>query len=362
MTHVLGEIETLKRIKSELKSNGITRFNSVGSMTEFLKSYSSEREELIGKTREQVEADIAELLHKSEQLRVRLAQITQAETERIAVEIEQLDRKVAGLERAIAKEAFLIQVSALFQQWAAQLQLLSLKWGRKRRIANKIGPTKRELKQCTTLRDKWIQNKEEEIQERCGHQLNELDHTKEVIDQLALLISGAIGENKVVKALKTLSDENTLINDYSLSFKKPIRRKSEGDRIFSIQIDHLLITRAGLFIIETKNWSKDSVDNYDLRSPVEQIQRSSYALFVLLNGKPRRGNFWLKRHHWGKRKVPIRNVIAVTGYKPNETFNHVAIKADTELVNYISYFNPVFSKEEVNEISAYLERLYSDNL
>jgi hypothetical protein len=43
MTIVLGEIETLKRLKSELKENGIDRFDSVGSINAFLKSYQSER-------------------------------------------------------------------------------------------------------------------------------------------------------------------------------------------------------------------------------------------------------------------------------------------------------------------------------
>jgi len=329
-------------------------------MNEFLKSYSSEREELLRETRVQVEADIADLLRKSEQLRIKLGQIEQAETKRIAEKIERLDFKVEELEKAIARESFLNQVSGIFQQWYAQLQLLFLKWGKKSLIAKKTWATKRELKQSTTKREKWIQNKEKEIQKRCGSQLNELDHTKEVVDQLALLIPGAIGENKVVNALKALSDENTLINDYSLSFKQPIHRKSKSDRIFSIQVDHLLITRAGVFIIETKNWSKDSVENQDLRSPVDQVQRSGYALFILLNGKSRKGNFWLKRHHWGKRKVPVRNVIAMTGHKPKQTFNHVAIKAHTELANYITYFEPVFSQEEVQEISAYLERLHFD--
>ena len=31
--------------------------------------------------------------------------------------------------------------------------------------------------------------------------------------------------------------------------------KTEKDRIFSIQIDHLLLSNSGIFIIETKNWS-----------------------------------------------------------------------------------------------------------
>jgi len=176
------------------------------------------------------------LLHKSEQLQEELETITQAETERIAQKIKGLEKKVAALEIPIAKERFLIQVSSLFQQWYAQLQLLYFKWAGKLLISIRTKAMKREMDQCTKLRDGWTQNKEEEIQKRCGHELNELDHAKEVVDQLALLIPGAIGENKVVSALKDLSDENTLINDYSLSFKRPIHRKSEGDRIFSIQL------------------------------------------------------------------------------------------------------------------------------
>ena len=65
----------------------------------------------------------------------------------------------------------------------------------------------------------------------------------------------------------------------------------ENHKIFSVQIDHLLICQSGVFLLETKNWSKRSIKNLDLRSPVEQILRTSYALFVLLNSKskPRNG-------------------------------------------------------------------------
>jgi hypothetical protein len=176
------------------------------------------------------------------------------------------------------------------------------------------------------VREGYLQNKEEEIQNRCRPGLNKLDHTKEVVEGLSPLIAGAIGEKKVVKALEKLSNENTLINDFSLTFNPPIYRKSEGDRILSIQIDHLLINRAGIFIIETKNWSKESVESLDLRSPVDQIRRSSYALFTLMSSTSGKNSFRLKRHPWGDKKVPIRSIIAMAGQLPKEQFKYVQIK------------------------------------
>ena len=57
----------------------------------------------------------------------------------------------------------------------------------------------------------------------------------------------------MVKEIKKLPDNYVLINDFNLSFPHPIFYKKYNERIYSIQIDHLLVSRAGIFIIETKN-------------------------------------------------------------------------------------------------------------
>ena len=360
MTIVLGEIETLKRLKSELEENGITRFSSVGSINEFLKSYQAERQEVLLHARVELEADIDDLLYKKDQLQEELAQLTQRETDRIAEEIKSLEEKVVEFESAIATKGFFIQVSALFQQWFAQIQLLFLKRFRKGLIEKKTRATRLELENTITLREGYLQNKEEEIRKRSLPQLNELDHTKEIVDGLSTVIAGAIGESKVVNALRKLPNENTLINDFSVEFDPPIFRKAEGDRILSIQIDHLLVTRAGIFIIETKNWSKDSVERDDLRSPVDQIRRSSYALYIIMSKLSDRNSFRLKRHPWGAKDVPIRSIIAMVDHKPKESFKYVQIKEINELNSYISYFEPIFDEKETNEISQHLERMNFD--
>ncbi|MBK7290418.1 MAG: NERD domain-containing protein [Chitinophagaceae bacterium] len=87
--------------------------------------------------------------------------------------------------------------------------------------------------------------------------MTELENKQRVIDEVKNSIYGALGEHKVVKELENLSDENILINDFALTFHPAIYNRQENDYIKSIQIDHLLVTPSGIFIIETKNWSEN---------------------------------------------------------------------------------------------------------
>lgn len=66
---------------------------------------------------------------------------------------------------------------------------------------------------------------------------------------------GLIGEKKVTEILKDLGNDNYLINDITL------------DRAFG-NIDHILISKHGIFIIETKNWEGQIIcdgDNWNKR-------------------------------------------------------------------------------------------------
>ncbi len=202
-----------------------------------------------------------------------------------------------------------------------------------------------------------MMNRETIISKRYGPKLKELEHIKTTVNELYPLIAGAIGEDLVKKELMKLSDDYFLFNDFSLKFEKPIYNKKKNDRIQSIQIDHLLVTRAGVFNIETKNWSKDSLARYDLRSPVEQIQRASFALFIVLNGKKSEGSRYLQHHHWGDKKLPVRNIIAMINHRPREKFKFVSIKNLKELNNYINYFEPILNDTEVKNIAEHLKKI-----
>jgi len=116
----------------------------------------------------------------------------------------------------------------------------------------------------------------------------------------------------------------------------------------------LLITPSGIFLIETKNWSEKSLSSLDLRSPVQQVRRTNFALFKLLDRDITNDRLKLNLHHWGDKKIPIRNLIVLTNSKPNEEFQYVKVLIVSELLGYIRYFNPMFTNVETQTISSYL--------
>lgn len=196
-----------------------------------------------------------------------------------------------------------------------------------------------------------MNNYEAVVSKRSTDSYRELEFIKETVEELYSTIAGAVGENAVVSELQNLSDKYYLINDFSLNFNPPIFNKRENDRIYSIQIDHLLICQSGIFVLEIKNWSAQSIENLDLRSPVEQIKRSSFVLFVFFNSDKNQG---LVRNHWGSKKIPIRNIIVMTNKAPKSDFQHVKVLPLDKLNGYIKYFDENFDETEAENIFNYL--------
>ncbi|WP_179019557.1 hypothetical protein [Winogradskyella forsetii] len=62
MTVVLGQIESLVRIRETLDEKGITRFNSIGEINTFINNYNNEKEEALFKIQNDVDLEIDNLL------------------------------------------------------------------------------------------------------------------------------------------------------------------------------------------------------------------------------------------------------------------------------------------------------------
>jgi hypothetical protein len=351
MTIVEGQIESLKKLREILNQNGITRFNSVGDINSFLENYDSEKEDIAKQVEHQLELEI-------EGLQSALVRFQQSYDELKDQCNVALNHEISYLKERLY---LLRQPNNSFKKFIFWPLILMLNFKISNREKNfeklirkrtyvaeqEVVRTKKRLEYC-------IENKDEIIAERSAPRHKELAFAKRVVEGLYPLIAGAIGEKLVVKELQKLSDSCVLFNDYSLQFDAPIYNRSEDDRIYSIQIDHLLVTNAGIFVLETKNWSKKSIDSLSLRSPVEQIKRTSFALFVLLNSDSEYNDMHLSHHHWGDKKIPIRNVIVMIHQKPKEEFKFVKVATLNELNGYISYFDAIFNDEEVKSISNYL--------
>ena len=125
--------------------------------------------------------------------------------------------------------------------------------------------------------------------------------------------------------------------------------KKEGYSKFSI-----VIGPSGIFLIETKNWSRASIENNDFFSPVEQIKRNNYALFCYLNGYINGSFFSAFNDNWGSRKISPRNVILMINSKPKKEFQFVKILFLSEVCNYITYFDKTFNDEQVKQLIYFL--------
>ncbi len=103
-----------------------------------------------------------------------------------------------------------------------------------------------------------------------------------------------------------------------------------------------------------------SLNNLSIRSPVQQIKRTNFALYKMLSGEIP-GLLNLNQHHWGERKIPIKNLIVLTNHKPNEEFQYVKIVTLSELLNYIKYFKSSLSSTETQVIAKYLLNLTNNH-
>ena len=343
MARIIGKIESLKSLKSELENNGISRFNSVKGINDFLSNYNSERLVILNNASDKLEKEYFETS-------TNLKQRIQDKSEQIILETKKIDNQISVLQTKIdsinAKDAHLLKklISSIRLYFLRNQSNYFVK-NKTNLISSIVNDINRNIVNEKHFIKKYETEKQKLIEKRSKSEIKKIEYTRNFLENSKNLISGAIGENLVVKEIEKLSDDYVLINDFNLSFSRPIFYKKQNQRIYSVQIDHLLISKAGVFVIETKNWSKSSVNTISLRSPIEQIERSNFALYVYISE-----NITLDEHHWGEQRIPIRNLIVMINNKPSGQFKNVSVKLLKELNDYIKYFEPVLTDKQFDSI------------
>ncbi len=305
MAQIHGKIESLVSLKKELHSRGIREFTSVKEINDFLKRYEQRKESIL------INAKIA-----------------------LEMELKALEKKSITLSDDFGKSEKDHSFLGFFKR-----NLLRFQLGHTQKKTNNLSA-----------------NFEDRLKKDQAFEIRKLERTRKALEELSPLIAGAVGESKVENELKKLPDHCHVFNNFVLRFDKALYYKKKGEYIKSIQIDHLVLTRAGLFIVETKNWSDRTLDNPNMYSPVDQVRRCSFALYIALQDK-KVWSFAFEKRIWGVPKIPIRNIIALINRKPNLTFEHVKLKKVEELNSYINYFQPVFTVDEVARIAKQLRRM-----
>ena len=141
---------------------------------------------------------------------------------------------------------------------------------------------------------------------------------------------GASAELAVIDELKRLPADHVVINDVQLKSRRYIR--FDGKPLQSAQIDHLILSPAGVFVVETKCWSKGFAAHGNYHNPFDQVRRASYLCHVVM------------KDSFGS--IKVRSIIACVGHlmANNKEKDYVKILRINELNGYIAWFK----KEEIS--------------
>jgi len=153
--------------------------------------------------------------------------------------------------------------------------------------------TKLELKIVQYRKTKTITNKPETVRKSCW----DIIQTQAFLKANSSFLAGAYGEEEVIRVLSRLSDDYHVLNDVNLNFEKSIYWKEHREYIKTCQIDHIVVGPTGLFLLETKNWTRSNMQNksYDL---IHQVNRANLALW-----------YHLKDNYWRNETPKIRKVV-----------------------------------------------------
>jgi hypothetical protein len=160
-------------------------------------------------------------------------------------------------------------------------------------------------------------------------------------------LAGARAELAVIGQLRRLPAGYIVLNDVRLRASR--FHRYNGVRLQSAQIDHLVISPAGIFVIETKDWSREFVASGAYHDPFDQVGRAGYLCYDTV--KP-----------FGK--VQVRSIIACAGHLPPQPDSaKVKVLRVDELVGYITWFKErALGPELMAELKEYLSHMVGGSL
>jgi len=154
-------------------------------------------------------------------------------------------------------------------------------------------------------------------------------------------VAGAAAELEVIAILQQLPAGWVLLNDVNLSANRWYYYNKQ--HLKTAQLDHVVVGPGGIFVIETKNWSRKFVEKGDFFDPYEQIARAAFLCHKTLKGSG----------------VPAktRGIIATKTRlptKPKDSYTKI-LRPD-ELCSYIRLFKPQITPAEVESVVAALSQ------
>ncbi len=346
-----GQSGTLEDL---LKKVDDPKINALEDVLQFRKNYAVVRQKKVSDSIAQVKLQISKMTTEMNQL-------TLERDEAIKIKSEELNQTISRLESELThpyrQHNFFTDFYYRIKRRARDQKIKYFKNNFQTILR---GVTKDHDKRIASMENKikYTENHVQAIAEdNISRELRRLDELNNTIEKEKYLIYGAIGETNVINELKKLPKTYHVINDFRADFDPPIYNRSEDDRIYSIQVDSLVVGPTGIFIIETKYWSNKSIQSNALFSPVKQVKRAGFALFVLLNDAVKSGRIIRLVNNWGERKISPKQIVASVNSVPHAEFQYVKVLGIEKLNSYITFGKKEFTIEDAQDIVDYLLQL-----
>ena len=341
------QVGALTQLIDELQREGIGAFRTLGEIRLFRNNCESSSDRIREEYREILRQEVVGLESKYDQISLKLDRKIEVRETLLKDELEELRGSLAGNE----KRNMLMRLFFFFRKKRLTKRKKILENSFREELRKpfrkgfaKIANIRSEIEDRKNNAEKWVER-------YSSPDIEEQERILSVFRRHKYLFYGAEGEERVARELSKLPDTYTVINDYRLEFSRPMYDRNNDDRIHSIQIDHVVVGPTGLYLVETKNWSKDSVGNPELFSPIKQLKRYNFAIFVLLNQAVERGEIDNFSNHWGNKKVSPKNILCLINHKPNHEFPYVKTLSENQITHYVGNQRQAFSQEEVKSLA-----------
>ena len=335
-TNIYNRSGALTDLFNKLDDMSIYEFKSLDEIFEYKRNYKIKIEEIKQTKKNEIKEDISVLTKENENL---LKEYNKCKEQNILLIYAQIDKlknvinnSKTNLFYKIKKHYSKRKLTKIETNYNEIIERPLLNY------LNKIKGNENKVEYLSNYQD-------EEIEKRAGMVIKNIENTISKLNSLSPLIFGSFGETKAIKLFQALPNQYYVINDFRKSFKPPLYNRNENDYIYSIQLDHIVIGPTGVYLIETKYWNKKSIESNDLFSPVKQIRRGGFALFILLNDCIK--STTLFSNNWGTIKLSISNILLMMNSSTKEQLQYVKILTEYNFIEYITSRPKILNEEQI---------------
>lgn len=344
MVIMYDESESLKALLWTLRK---TALHSLEDIDQFQKSWKKDIETYEYQQRENLSAELLDAKQLLDQFLENFEVQLAVSKQQLNVEKEELPRLIHQIKIQLTANPIL-GLKNRIKVFFLHRRLNQLKVNFEHEAQRPLKKLRKQIRK----QQQWISATERDFEQivtkRSKKYIKQINDTKRILDLNYSNIAGAIGETRAIQELQKLPDSYVLFNDLQYDFNPPIYNRREKDRIRSIQVDHLVVGPTGVFVIETKHWSEASIQNRIFYSPVKQVRRAAFAIFVALNEQIR-----LPKYLGGRKKIPVKSVLLMTNIMPNQQAQYVKILSLDRLISYIMYGDQVWTEKEVQKMVSF---------